>query len=147
MNTQMIIGGLIALAIISGGAFYGGMTYAKSQMPTRGQFGNGQFMENGQLPGGGLRGGMNGSVTTGEIISKDESSITIKMQDGSTKIVLVSGSTQVMKSALGGLDDLSSGTNVVVTGPANSDGSVTGQSIQVRSAESIPFGGQPTTNQ
>jgi len=139
MNKQIIIGVLVALAVVGGVAFYGGMTFAKSQMPVRGQFGNGQLMGNGQFPGGGMRGGMNGSPVSGEIIAKDASSITIKTQDGSTKIVLVGGSTQVMKTAAGSLGDLSNGTNVVVTGSANSDGSLTAQSVQIRPAVSPAF--------
>lgn len=140
MNNKIILGivGLVLIVV----AFYGGMTYAKSKVPSRGQFGNGQFVANGQLTGGGMRSGMNGGgFTSGEIISKDASSITIKMQDGSTKIVLVSGSTQVMKSTSGSLADLSTGTNVVITGSANSDGSITSQSIQIRPASTTPFVG------
>lgn len=143
MNKQTIIGGLVALIVVSGGAFYGGMSYAKSQTPTRGQFGNGQFIGNGQLPGGGMRGGMNGGFTAGEIISKDETSITIKMQDGSTKIVLVGSSAQVMKSTTGSVDDLAIGIQVTVTGSANSDGSVTAQSVQIRPAGASAFISDP----
>ncbi len=43
--------------------------------------------------------GTMGGFTAGEVLSKDDSGITIKMMDGSTKIVLVNGSTAVMKSA------------------------------------------------
>ena len=143
----MIIGGLVALLVIGGGAFYVGMTYAKSQTPARGQFGNGQFTGNGQLPGGGMRGGMNAGFTAGEIISKDETGITIKMQDGSTKIVLVSSSAQIMKSTTGSTDDLAVGNQVTITGLANSDGSVTAQSVQIRPKGAPVFDGQQTQNQ
>jgi len=147
MNKQMVIGVLVALTVVGGGAFYGGMTFANSQMPARGQFGTGQLIGNGQFPGGGVRGGMNGGVTAGEIIAKDSTSITIKMQDGSTKIVLVGESTQVTKTTAGSLGDLSNGTNVIVTGSANSDGSLTAQSVQIRPAGSPAFSpGQPRTN-
>lgn len=141
--------GVVWVVVIVVAAFYGGMVYGKSGSPTRGQFGNGQFT--GRLDGTtgmGVRGGMNGGgFTAGEIISKDELSITIKMQDGSTKIVLVGSSTQVMKSTTGSSDDLTTGTNVTVTGTANSDGSVTAQSVQIRPAGSLPFGDIPRTNQ
>ena len=115
----------------------------------RGQFSNGKFT--GRLDGAagmGVRVGMNGGgFMAGEILSKDESSITIKMQDGSTKIVLVGSSTQIMKSTTGSSDDLMNGTNVTVTGIANSDGSVTAESVQIRPAGSMPFGDSPRVNQ
>jgi|SRR3989344_3161288 len=150
MSKQTIIGGLVALVIIGGGAFYGGMTYAKSQTPARGQFGNGQFMVNGQFtggPGGAARTGANGGFTAGEIISKDETSLTIKIQDGSTKIVLVGSSAQIVKSTTGSIDDLAVGTQVTITGSANSDGSITAQSVQIRPAGSVPFVAPARTSQ
>src|SRR3989344_5885057 len=143
------IAGVIAIVvIIGGGAFYGGMTYAQM---SRGGSGGGNFTNlspeerqarfagNGN-PGARGPGGMGGGFTAGEIISKDETSITIKMQDGSTKIVLVGSSVQVMKSTTGSVDDLAIGTQITVTGSANSDGSVTAQSVQIRPAGSVPFG-------
>ena len=143
MNTK-IFGVIALIAIVGGGAFYGGMTYAKSQVPARGQFtGIGQFPGG---PGGGARAGANGGITFGEIIAKDESSITIKMPDNSTKIVLVGSNAQVMKSTTGSLDDLAIGTQVTITGPANSDGSVTAESVQIRPEGSVPFGNGTRTN-
>ena len=132
MNKK-ILGGVIVLILIAGSSFYGGMVYGKGQTPSRGQFANGQFTGTGAADTRTARGGT-GGFTAGGILSKDATSITIKMQDGSTKIVLVSTSTQVMKTASGTLGDLSAGTNVVVTGSANSDGSVTAQSVQIRPA-------------
>lgn len=142
MNNK-IIAGVVGVVIIAGGAFYGGMVYGKSSVPTRG--GNGQFVAgaNGARATG-IRGGMNGGFTAGEIISKDATSITIKMQDGSTKIALVATSTQVMKSSAGSLSDLTTGMNVTITGTANSDGSVTAQSVQIRPVGSAPIGGVRT---
>ena len=142
MSKQVIVIGLVALVVIGGGAFYGGMTYAQSKMPMRGQLGNGQFTTQFNGARGARTGGGLGEFTTGVIISKDASSITIKMQDGSTKIVLTSTSTQVMKTTSGTLNDLSDGTNVVVTGSANSDGSMTAQSVQIRPEGVQQFGEQ-----
>ena len=148
MNKK-IVAGIVGVVIIVGAAFYGGMVYGKSSTPARGQFGNGQFTGGSNGAGGtGIRGGINrGGFTAGEIISKDASSITIKMQDGSTKIILIGSSTQVTKSTTGSSDDLTTGVNVTVTGTANSAGSVTAESVQIRPAGSTPLGGVPRVNQ
>ncbi|OHA27457.1 MAG: hypothetical protein A3C06_03370 [Candidatus Taylorbacteria bacterium RIFCSPHIGHO2_02_FULL_46_13] len=148
MNNK-IVAGIAGVVVIVGLAFYGGMAYGKSASPTRGQFGNGQLMGNLDGARGSLtKGGMNGGgITFGEIISKDAGSVTIKMQDGSTKIVLVATSTQIMKSLTGSLNDLTNGINVTITGTTNSDGSVSAQSVQIRPEGFTSFGGPPRTNQ
>ncbi len=140
---------VIAVAVVvGGGAFYGGMKYAESKSP-RGQFSRADFQnlspeERQQRlqelganaggfrggSGGGQRGG--GGFTTGEIISKDDKSVTVKLRDGGSKIVFLSDSTEITKSAAGVLSDLEIGKNISVNGTSNSDGSVTAQAIQLR---------------
>lgn len=144
--SKLIIIIIAVVVVVGGGAFYGGMKYAQGG-GARGQFSRSNFQnlspeerqqrvqELGANGAGGMgaRGSMNsGGFTAGEIISKDASSVTIKMQDGSTKIVLVGSSTQVMKSTTGSFNELTTGANVTVTGTVNSDGSVTAQVIQLR---------------
>ncbi len=86
----------------------------------------------------GFRGGRFGSGTggsrslTGEVISQSDDSLTIKLSDGSTKIVFVSDSTQITKSVDGTIDDLSEGEQIFVSGSENPDGSYTAQIIQLR---------------
>jgi hypothetical protein len=134
MKNKKIIAGVVAV-ILLGAGFGGGFVFAKSQTPIMG----GQFPMDGMnaqlgsrtgAPGGAMRTG--GNFIAGEIISKDASGITIKMQDGSTKIILIGTSAQINKSAAGTLDDLAAGTSVTVTGTTNSDGSVTAQAVQIR---------------
>ncbi|NTV44417.1 MAG: hypothetical protein HGA67_01830 [Candidatus Yonathbacteria bacterium] len=133
MKRQQIIISAICVVALFGIGFYGGMKYGENKTPSRGQFGSGKFDGNGQSSGqNGMRTRNGGGFTAGEIIAKDMTSMTLKMQNGSTKIILVSSSTQVMVSTSGTLEDVSVGTNVVVTGSSNSDGSITAQSLQVR---------------
>lgn len=127
MNKNIIIGG-VAVVVLIGGAFYGGIAYAAYTTPARGQFTADQF--------GGMRGTRNGmgGFTAGQILSKDAQGVTIKMQDGSTKIVFISANTQITKSVSGTSADLAPDTNITVSGSTNSDGSLTAQMIQIRPA-------------
>lgn len=137
ISKNNIILGVVAAAVLLGASFWSGVSYAKNQAPMRGGFAtaNGaQFAGRGGTGMMGTRTGAMGGFTAGQILSKDANSITIKMQNGSTKIVLINGSTTVMKQASGTQNDLSVGTEVVVTGPANSDGSVTATAVQIRPA-------------
>jgi hypothetical protein len=125
---------MVAIAVVFGaGGFFGGLKYQKSKTPQRAQaFRAGQGGPGGNFAGRGGAG--QGGFTVGEIISKDDKSITVKMQDGSSKIVFLAGSSQIVKSTSGTVDDLAVGTNVMVTGSANSDGSLTAQNVQIRPA-------------
>lgn len=131
-----IIVGVLVIGIIS---FYGGMKYGGSkiiatasntlgqgQQRGGGQFGSGA----GNRMGGGNRGGA--GFANGEVVSVDDKSLTVKMRDGSSKVIILSVSTQVLKSAVGTLVDVPTGTEITVVGSPNSDGSITAQSIQVR---------------
>jgi hypothetical protein len=131
MNSKNIIISLVLVCV----AFYGGMLYGKKTISPNTQA-NGQFTRsgNGQRGVGG-RFGMNGGFISGQMISKDEKSVNIKTQDGSTRIVLLASSTQVMKSTVGSQTDLNIGENISVNGVANSDGSITAQNIQIRQAQ------------
>ena len=128
MNRNTIITAVVALLIGLGVGYYA----PHGASPAGDQSGGGQFVA-GQNGGRmGMRTGQNGGFTAGQVLSKDASSITLKMQDGSTKIVLFSPQTEVLETASTTIDSVSVGTNVVVTGSQNSDGSITATAVQIR---------------
>jgi hypothetical protein len=149
MNKNHYIAVLAIVIIVGGGAFYGGMQYGASktkatQVAARGNFGGGAGANGGQRSSqGGQNGGqrmagganVSGGFVNGSIISKDDKSITVKTQDGSSKIIFFSDSTTVGKATSGYVSDLSTGQQVMVSGKANSDGSIAAQNIQIRPAE------------
>jgi hypothetical protein len=145
MQRNQILGAIVGIIIIGGGAFYAGMTYAKGQTPAaggRGNFAAGQFGGTGR----GARGGAGGGFTTGQILSVSGSTLTIQQQNGSSsEIVVLSPSTQIFKTVTGSATDLAAGTMVVITGTSNSDGSLTAQSIQIRPAGMNFLGGRGGT--
>ncbi|MDE1970059.1 MAG: hypothetical protein KGI50_00555 [Patescibacteria group bacterium] len=136
MNNKILMI-LVGVIVVGGGAFYAGMKYNAN---TRAQFTGSAAMNarfSGPRSGGGtLRGGNGGGFVSGNIIASDATSITVKLQDGSSKIILVSPSTPIMKSVAGTRADLVSGKQVIAAGTQNSDGSLTAESIQLRPASS-----------
>jgi hypothetical protein len=147
MNKNHYIAVAAIIIIIGGGAFYGGMQYGTSktkaaQIASRGNFGGVAGANGGQRSGGtqggqagqragGAAGGGAGFIN-GSIISKDNTSITVEAQDGSSKIIFFSDSTTIGKTTSGSASDLNTGQQVMVNGKTNSDGSVTAQNIQIR---------------
>lgn len=144
-QNQLVITIILVLAV-GGLAFFGGMKYQASKQPSfgrlgqfngtgmmrnengqtqQGQNGNGSQAQNGNRQGMGIRG------VTGEIIANDDKSITVKLPDGSSKIVLVGTTTTINKASSSSKSDLTTGTKVAVFGQTNTDGSVTAQNIQI----------------
>jgi hypothetical protein len=138
MNKKLYIN--IAIIVVVGMiAFYGGIKYAQSTSskstlstqnlsPEQRQ----QILSGG--PNGVRRSGINSSdqFINGEIISKDDKSITVKLRDGGSKIIFFSNTTNIGKTTDGVAADLEVNKEVSVSGTANSDGSVTAQNIQIR---------------
>lgn len=79
----------------------------------------------------------------GEILSQDDKSITVKMTDGSSKIVFVGDTTIISKSSSATKTDLKVGEKVAVFGPENTDGSVTANNIQLNPTFRGMNGGTP----
>ena len=123
----------IIVILIAVGAFFGGMKYSQNKTP-KGL--NGEDFQQRMQQGanvGGLNGGSRGNgFTSGEIISKDDTTITIKLSNGSSIIILYSDTTEISKFVDGADSDLQTGTSITVSGTKNDDGSTTAQSIQIR---------------
>lgn len=128
-----------AIAILGGVfGFFGGMQFQKAQTPQFGAFRNGSgsgLQGNGVAQGNRMMGGDNNRMgfrpLNGEIISADDTSLTIKMQDGSSKIVLLTDATEINTAATASASDLKIGETVLVIGRTNTDGSVEAQNIQL----------------
>jgi len=117
----------ILLIVVLGGGFYTGIKYQQNQRGHGSQFGQmTQRMGQTRLPDG-----QDFRPMTGEIIGQDDESITVKLQDGSSKIILLTDTTAINKFTEGSKSDLKTGERVAVFGTENSDGSVTGQNIQL----------------
>lgn len=160
MEMKKLLPVIIGVAVIvGGGAFYGGMKYAQAKSPAPGGR-NAQFFAQAGGPNGGpggaagargagFRGGnaANGGFISGDILSNDGKTLTIKMRDGGSKIVFLSGTTEVSKFVAGAATDLEVGKTVMVAGKANDDGSLTAQTVQLRpSMPTPPPNGAPAAN-
>jgi len=133
---QKVITAIIITVIVAGGgAFYGGMKYAAAKTQSSGASANfrnlspEQRQQRMQQAGTGQG---RGGFTNGEIISKDDKSITVKLRDGGSKIIFFSGSSQITKVAAGSTSDLNAGENIMVSGDANQDGSITAKVINLQ---------------
>ncbi len=123
---------VLALLLITAlGAFYGGMQYQKSQTsaPTA-RTGNGQFNQGRTGTPGAARFAGGFRPVTGEILSSSDTNMTIKLADGSTKIVLLS-TAPISNTTMAAKTDLKTGAKIMVVGTENSDGSLTATSIQL----------------
>lgn len=143
-KSQSMLAVVIAI-LLCGGSFYAGTKYASSTTPARqngaGGFGQGGAgFQRGTGPGTGMggtmfRGGARGqAVTNGDISKIEGSMITVKLPDGGSKLIITSSSTKVMQMTEATPDILKTETPVMVMGTANTDGSLTAATIQIRPA-------------
>lgn len=86
----------------------------------------------GNRPGGvGLNRMVGFRPINGEIISVEEGSMTVKTEDGSTKLILVSDKTVYNQTTKINRDSLKVGDKIGAFGTTNQDGSVSAQNIQI----------------
>lgn len=135
MKNNYALMGLVSI-IVGISAFYGGMQFQKQKSPAMlSQFGGRENLQmNSRVPGGtqvSQRTAAGMAPVAGEIISSDEASMTVKMPEGSSKIVLISENTAIIKASIGSKTDLITGEQITVFGTQNQDGSVTAQNISI----------------
>ena len=144
---------IIIVIVVAAAAFYGGLTYEKGKVASSfagagagGRFG-GRFGGGQGGPGGGASGIM--KPISGQIVSTSSNAITVKLSDGSSKIVDLSSQTKINKTTQGAVSDLTTGQQVTTFGTANSDGSITAQAVNVGSGMMmrIRSGGQGGASQ
>lgn len=145
ISKRILIIVIILGVLVSSGAFVAGMAVQKGR--TRSVISD--RFENAAANGFGQRDGQMGRMrdlgkttmgkgmaigerpVVGEIISKDEKTLTVKLTDGSSKIVVFSNDTSITKDIDATKQDLKVGETVRIFGTTNSDGSVTGTNIKI----------------
>lgn len=126
-----IIWAVIAVVALVGGIFYGKGSATSTASSAR-SFASSTRSGFGRAAGGGF--------VSGQIISVDTNSMTVSLANGNSQVVFYSSSTQVMKPTIVPASTLAAGTRVMIGGTANSDGSLTAQSIQVQTGTGLPGG-------
>lgn len=141
MNNKHVVITIVIAVVVGAAGFFGGTAYGKAHAAGTARPGTGQFNRTGAA--GNRRFGNGNDFVNGTVLSKDNNSITVQMRtlpgsasstSGGSKIVILSGSTQISKAATGTLDDISVGSDVTAVGTDNSDGSMTAQTVQLRPA-------------
>jgi len=135
---------VVVIAVACAGVFfYVGMVYGKSAASgtaARGNFAGFASSTRGFGRTGGTA-GATGGVVAGQVIAVDADSVTVQLANGNSQVVFYSSSTQIEKPSAVPASSLTSGTQVMIVGSQNSDGSLTAQSIQVRPAGTGGFFG------
>lgn len=135
MKDKKIVGMIVIVLLVAGLSFlvgmkYGGSKSSASQLISR----QGGFGQNG---GRIARGGA--GLVSGKVLSIDANSMTVELGNGGpqgtqggSKIVLFSPTTKIEKTVDGAVVDVVVGKQVMITGTANPDGSVSATSVQIR---------------
>jgi len=126
-NNLMII--TITGIVLGSSGFFAGIKYQQNQAPNFDNMSKNATMR--QRPGGPAH---ELSSVRGSIISQDKDSLTIKMTDDSSKIILLPDLTKINTTSEASREDLTIDDQVVIFGQTNSDGSISAETIQIDSS-------------
>ena len=129
MKTKQIIIAIVVLVIVGGLSFYAG-TKAGGGNPGANRVG--QFNVGGPNGMRTNRGGAGAGFVTGEVLSKDATSVTVKLQGGGSKIIFLTAGTAVQKTVVGTIADVVVGSQITANGQSNADGSINATTISQR---------------
>lgn len=121
---------IIVLVVVGILLFYAGTQYAKNQ-PAAASVGTSAYAGRTGAARTGAATGAFGGGTSGTVVSVDPESITIGLKAGGSMIVFYGTSTPITLTTSGTVSDITTGSNITVTGTANSDGSLSAQSIRI----------------
>lgn len=145
MTKKHILIVAVIVIVAGGGGFFGGMKYAQSKTPTfkagafaPGQGRTGMFQQGAGGSGTARRASSGGQFINGQVLSKDDKSVTVKVGNTGSKIIFYSASTSIGKTTSGSAEDILVGKEVSISGTSNSDGSITAQNIQIRPDMPVP---------
>ncbi len=153
---RVVIGliGVVVLAAVAGGAFYGGMKYGQNQVIenpleylaqegaqvrqfagrqfTEGEFpaGPGAFFGTDGTPQPGARGAFRVSGIGFDTVQSVEGDVVTVSRDDGLVRVLTTDTTLIQKYQSVSVDALEPGDQVIVSGTTNDDGSITARSIR-----------------
>lgn len=132
MKNNLVVTILIVV-LVGAGAFFAGMKYQEGKVGGMNNTRQLQGMGNGSRGAGQNGQGRLGAgrPVNGEILEADDKSITVKLADGSSKIILLGDKTVVNKTSEASKTDLKTGIKVAAFGTENSDGSITANNIQI----------------
>lgn len=129
INKTLIISAFL-IVIALGGGFLAGTAYQKGKAVVRNAMYS--FGQSGQARDSfGRPTGQNFRPVRGEVMSLDKNSITVKLPNGNSEIVIFGPSTQFAQVSTASASDVKTGNTVMVVGVHNSDGSVTASDVQI----------------
>lgn len=148
MTKKTWILAIIAVVVVGGGSFWGGMTYAQNSQASSA---SSRFAASGSFAGRSGAGGFagaGGGATAGTVVQVGTGSFTVQLPYSTsttattgTKLVLVNSVTQVDELESVPVSNIQVGQSVTVTGTSNSDGSVTASTVMVRPSATGGSGG------